>query len=629
MAGLIPKRVIDDIQFKNDIVELIESYLSLKRTGSTFKALCPFHKEKTPSFHVNPQRQIFHCFGCGAGGNVYQFVMQYEGVPFIMAVKILAQRAGIELEFEEGDGTPSSDKAALFDIHAQVTDLYHQAFQERETAEPARKHIEQRGISSDLIETFRIGYAPKRWDAILKWAVLKKYPLELVEQSGLIMKKADSSGDSERDYYDRFRNRIMFPISDEQGRIVGFSGRTMEENAKEAKYINSPDTPLFHKSKLLYALDKARRNIVESREALICEGQLDVICCHQAGFNTAIAAQGTAFTNDHIHILRRYADSACIMFDQDKAGRTAAIRTSKLFMTAGLAVRIATLPDGEDPDSFIRKNGAEAFAAIIKNASSAVSFQIQVLSKDENIKSEIGAMRIAKAVLATISHSPNSVQRASLTQESSQLLGIPTSALQDDLQQTMREASRRASAYSSYEEPEAEEIVPDMDGIHDEVNHQAPPPKWEENLCEHMAHITDFPELIPLIEHFLPLEMITNKACRMFTEATLESQQKGLSLQEILNKHDQEGDFQQFAAKMQMAPDRSRGTEFTRESAVKDLILDMWRNKLKQKRSDLDKKLSSDDNPAIQQERSQITYDLKSLRNWNDGQTVIEIHLDE
>ncbi|MCK5849702.1 MAG: DNA primase [Kiritimatiellae bacterium] len=621
MAGLIPKRVLDDIQFKTDIVELIGSYFALKRTGSTFKAVCPFHKEKTPSFHVNPQRQIFHCFGCGAGGNVFGFVMQHEGVPFIMAVKILAQRAGIVLEYEDGDGAASSDKAALYDLHTQVADLYHLAFMERETAEPARKHIEQRGISADIVETFRIGYAPKRWDAILKWAVRKKYSLKLVEQSGLIMKRADSSGDSERDYYDRFRNRIMFPISDEQGRIVGFSGRTLDDNAKEAKYINSPDTPLFHKSKLLYALDKARRNIVESREALICEGQLDVICCHQAGFNTAIAAQGTAFTSDHVHILRRYADSACIMFDQDKAGRTASIRTSRLFMTAGLAVRIATLPDGEDPDSFIRQNGPDAFAAIIKSAGSAVSFQVEVLSKDENIKSEIGAMRIAKAVLATISHSPNSVQRASLIQESSSLLGIPASALQDDLRHMMREAKRRASAYS-HEEPE-EEIM------HEEGDDHAAPPQWEEALCEHMAHILDFPELGPLVQHYLPLDMITNKACRMFTEASIESLKEGLALQEILNKHDQEGVFQRFFAKIQMAPDKIRGEEFSRESAVQDLILYMWRNMLKQNRSDLERKLSSEDNADIEQEIRQITYDLKSLKNWDDGQALIEIHISE
>ena len=387
MAGTISKRALEDIRFRTDIVELIGSYFDLKRSGSTFKALCPFHKEKTPSFHVNPQRQIYHCFGCGAGGDVFAFMMQQEGVPFMTAVKMLAQRAGIQLEIEEGSGE-TSHKTELYEIHRRVAELYHKALLERESAAGAREFLEKRKISSETIESFFIGYAPDRWDAVLKWAMRKKYSLEQVERSGIIMRKSGKEGGN-KGFYDRFRNRIMFPVFDEQGRIIGFSARTLEEKAAGAKYINSPETPLFAKSRILYALDKARRHIVDEREALVCEGQIDVIRCHQAGFETAVAAQGTAFTEDHVRILRRYADSVCIVFDRDKAGQNAAVKTASLCISAGLAVRVAMLPQGEDPDSFILSRGSDAFRKILENAGSAVEFQVKTLGEEQDLSTEI------------------------------------------------------------------------------------------------------------------------------------------------------------------------------------------------------------------------------------------------
>ncbi|MBN2302080.1 MAG: DNA primase, partial [Lentisphaerae bacterium] len=577
MARIIPKRTLEDIRFRNDIVEVIGSYITLKKAGSSFKACCPFHKEKTPSFHVNPQKQIYHCFGCGAGGDVFGFIMQQEGVDFTTAVKILAQKAGVELNLEEAE-SDGIDKAALYKLLGEVAQLYHNALLERKSAQNAREYLELRELSGETVKEFLIGYAPDRWDAVLTWAEKKKYKHNLVEASGLILKK-DNASSRGGEYYDRFRNRLMFPVFDEQSRVIGFSGRTLSDE-ESAKYVNSPETPVFHKSRVLYALDKARRHIVENREAIVCEGQIDVIRCHQAGFNTAVASQGTAFTEDHVHILRRYADSVCIVFDPDKAGQDAAIRTATLFMSDGLATRIATLPKGEDPDSFIRKKGADAFKAALDSAYTVIGFQINTLSERENIGTEIGAMRVAKAVLATISQSPNAVQRAKLIQETAERLNLPTTALQDDLRHMMRRQGNRRLELRS------ESAVPE----------QKQTPKEEIELCEHMAHIADCAELGTIVRSYLPLEMISDVHCRTFVEAALQSQEKGIDIQEALRNADTySSELEQLAAQVQMMPTKIRGEEFSHADAVKDLVLLMWRTKLTHERAELEKKTDERD----------------------------------
>jgi DNA primase len=611
MATVIPKRTLEDIRFRNDIADVIGSYFTIQRAGSAFKALCPFHKEKTPSFHVNPQRQIFHCFGCGAGGDVFKFVMQYEGVDFIGAVKILAQRANIPLELEDTEsGGP--DKSVLYRLHEEVSKLYHQALIERKSAAIAREYLEKRKLPGEIIEEFFLGYAPDRWDAVLKWAESNKYSFEQVETAGLILKRSGTPGNA-TEYYDRFRHRLMFPIRDEQGRVIGFSGRCLDDHDKTAKYVNSPDTPLFHKSRVLYALDKARRNIVESREAIICEGQIDVIRCHSAGFKTAVASQGTAFTEDHMRTLRRYADSVVLVFDSDKAGQDAAIRTAGTFMGAGLAVRVAALPQKEDPDSFIRENGPDAFRDVLARASSAVRFQIDVLSSRENARSEIGVMRIARAVLETVKHSPNAVQKAKLIQEAAERLGIPATALQDDLRFMTTRQSRDAEADT------VDESTPQKERLQ---------PKEEVELCEHLVHIMDFPQLAPLVRDYLPLSLVSDPLCRAVVKAALESAETGKDLQDVLRaQEDTDGELQSFAARVQMAPSKALGEDFGPTDAVKGQILHIWQKQLKQEREELEKKHDT----TTEKRRVQITttLDLFKNRKWTEEvAAVIKIEME-
>ena len=611
MAAIISKRTLEDIRVRNDIADVIGSYFTLQRAGSAYKALCPFHKEKTPSFNVNPPRQIFHCFGCGAGGDVFKFIMQYEGVDFIGAVKILAQRAGIQLELEDSPGG-GPDKSILYRLHEEVSKLYHRALLERKSAAVARDYLEKRQLPPQIVEDFFLGYAPDRWDAVRQWALDNHYGLDQVEAAGLILKKSGATGGA-TEYYDRFRHRLMFPIRDEQGRVIGFSGRSLDDNDKTAKYVNSPDTPLFHKSRVLYALDRARRHIVESREAIICEGQIDVISCHSAGFTTAVASQGTAFTEDHVRILRRYADSVALMFDADKAGQDAAIRTAGTFMAAGLAVRVAALPPGEDPDSFIRKNGADAFRDVLARATSAVRFQIDVLSSRENSRSEIGVMRIAKAVLETVSHSPNAVQKAKLVQEAAERLGVPASALQEDLRFLAQHARQPGGGTPSEPAPAK----------------GRPQPREEVELCEHAVHIVDFPDLGPLIRDYLPLSLISDPLCRAVIKAALESTEAGKDLQDVLREQeDPDGELQTFAARVQMAPSKVIEREFSRADAVRDQILYIWRKKLEREREELIKKQSATPDKQDDARRYQITHDLKLLKKWDEGAAVIKIELE-
>jgi len=615
MARIIPKQTLDDIRFRCDIADTIGSYLTLKRAGSGFKGLCPFHKEKTPSFHVNPQRQIFHCFGCGAGGDVFSFIMQHEGMDFTGAAQMLAARAGVVLELEDGDGD-GQDKNVLYKLNSLAAAFYHRTLQDGKSAVVARDYLKKRALSDETIGEFQLGYAPNQWDAVLKGAQKKKYKRDQIEAAGLILK---SSKPGSKDYYDRFRNRLMFPIWDEQGRVIGFSGRSLDDKDKTAKYVNSPETRLFKKSRVLYGLDKARKNIVDCREAIVCEGQIDVIRCHQSGFATAVASQGTAFTEEHARILQRYADSICLAFDSDKAGQDASIRAISTFLETGLAVRVVRLPENEDTDSYIRDKGPDAFKRLLEQADSAVGYLVSVLGARENMESEVGTMRITRVVLETIAHSPNAVQRAKLVQEAGQLLNLPPSALLDDLKRLMARQSRRDQWSKDRRQTTDDrgDVVPGQPGAKVPTEH----PKEEVALCEAAVRVADFPEIGSLIGQYLPLDMISDPVCRLIVESSLKAAQKGAAIEEVLRDREEfSGELQRFASQVFMAPTKVQGRETSHADAVKDIICFIWKRKFLEERNQL--------GPDDSERRAQLTYDLNALKNWEDGSAIIEIAME-
>jgi len=357
MPGLISPTTLEQIRAASDIVEVISGYLPLKRAGANFVALCPFHKEKTPSFNVNPHKQFFHCFGCHKGGDVFAFVREYENIGFMDAVRRLAERAHIPLEWEkDAAGQPVRHlKDTLLQIHEQITLRWQHALANDAAGQIAREYLAKRGVSEEAVKLFRLGCAPDKWDDTVNWAKSKGYDLALVEQAGLILRKEGTDH-----YYDRFRGRLIFPICDEQGRVIGFSGRVLSGDEKTAKYVNSPETPIFTKGKVIFGLDKSKRALLDSQRAIICEGQLDLIACFMAGVQNVVAPQGTALTADHTRILKRYVDEVVLCFDSDTAGQAAAVRSLDILLASGLAIRVATVPAPHDPDSFIKEHGGAA-----------------------------------------------------------------------------------------------------------------------------------------------------------------------------------------------------------------------------------------------------------------------------
>src|SRR5712692_5594606 len=327
----IPAESIEQIAAANDIVEVIGSYFPLKRAGASFKALCPFHQEKTPSFTVSPQRQTFHCFGCGVGGSVFRFVMDYEHIDFPSAVRKLAARVGIPVV--EGRGPTGAEdrqhetRRTLLQLHGEAAAWFHENLIKKEFAEPARKYLKERGITAEIAKRWQLGYAPEEWDAFGSWAREHGYNTRDLIASGLVKTRDDAAGMPGHTSYDRFRGRIMFPICNDVGEVIAFGGRVLEKDAETAKYLNSPETPLFRKGNILFGLHKTTRGLIEANCAIVCEGQLDLITLFEAGITNVVAPQGTAFTESQARILKRFVDEAVLCFDADEAGQKAAERS--------------------------------------------------------------------------------------------------------------------------------------------------------------------------------------------------------------------------------------------------------------------------------------------------------------
>jgi DNA primase len=425
----IPPQTIEQIAAANDIVDVIGSYFPLKRAGANFRALCPFHQEKTPSFHVSPQRQTFHCFGCGVGGSVFRFVMDYEHVDFPSAVRKLAARAGIPVVEErraEGEDRQLEARRMLLKLHRETAEWFQENLLKKEWAAAARDYLKERGIDRQVAKNWQLGFAPEAWDAFLKWALERGYSREQLIQSGLV-KPRDEERPQSSDVYDRFRGRIMFPICNDVGEVVAFSGRLLESDPQAAKYLNSPETPLFRKGRVLFGLHKTKRALIEANCALVCEGQLDLIALFEAGLNNVVAPQGTAFTPDQARLLKRYVDEVVLCFDADEAGQKAGERSLEALLENDLIVRVAEMPPGQDPDSLVRREGRQAFEQRVAAARDFFDHWIdhKVARLDLN---SIGAkMQAARELAVTLSHVHDAIMRGQVVNKVSARLGIPTS----------------------------------------------------------------------------------------------------------------------------------------------------------------------------------------------------------
>ena len=436
--GIVPRiseETIQRVAEASDIVEVIGSYFPLKRAGTSWRALCPFHREKTPSFHVNPQRQSYHCFGCGAGGTVFRFVMDYEHVDFPSAVRRLAQRAGVPVVEETGSARDDRGlllRRRLLALHAEAASWFHENLLKSPSAEVARTYLKSRQISGETAKSWLLGYAPESRNSLLDHLRSRQFSNEEIAQSGLALAKEEErespGGVSAGRLFARFRGRLMFPICNDYGEVIAFSGRVLDPAVKTAKYVNSPDTPLFSKGRVLYGLDKSKRALIEASTAIVCEGQIDVISAFEAGVRNVIAPQGTAFTSEQARLLRRFVESVILCFDSDQAGQKAIGRSLPALLECGLEVRVALLPEGEDPDSLIRSKGVDRLREIVKAAPSFFDYALEHLAQNGNLESPNGKLRAARKLGPYVAVMADTVLRESTARMICVRLGITEAA---------------------------------------------------------------------------------------------------------------------------------------------------------------------------------------------------------
>jgi len=432
--GTIPSETIEQIAAANDIAEVIGSYFPLKRAGANFKALCPFHQEKTPSFTVSPSRQTFHCFGCGVGGSVFRFVMDYEHVDFPSAVRKLAARCGITIVEKRGAADEERQyetRRTLLKLHAEAAEWFHENLVKREVGEPARKYLKQRGITAEIAKRWQLGYAPDEWDAFGSWARARGYDARDLITSGLVRTKDEADSDQNQisnlkpqTSYDRFRGRIMFPIHNDVGEVIAFSGRLLKDEEGAAKYLNSPETPLFRKGNVLFGLHKTKRALIEADCAIVCEGQIDLISLFEAGITNVVAPQGTAFTENQARILKRFVDEVVLCFDSDAAGAKAAERSLDALLQNDLIVRVVELPVGEDPDSLVRREGKEKFENRVASAQDFFDYWIEREMEAADVSSLGAKMQVARRLAETVSRVHDPLMRGEVVNRASARLGV-------------------------------------------------------------------------------------------------------------------------------------------------------------------------------------------------------------
>jgi DNA primase len=459
----ISPETIEEVRRAVDIVEVIDAVVPLKRAGAYYKALSPFNKEKTPSFMVSRERQSFKCYSSGHGGDVFKFIMLYDNVDFPTAVRQLAERAGVEIR-EDGrapDKKVKQRRDQLLSLHADILRHWQKVLLEEGEGEPGRHYLKQRDIPLQWVKEYGLGYAPALWDDSLRWGKPAGYDESLLEEAGLVVRN-----DRGR-IYDRFRDRLIFAIHDEQGQVIGFSARLLDPEVKAAKYVNSPETPLFTKSKVLFGFHRAKRAILEKDRVIVCEGQIDVLRCHSCGILNVVAPLGTSFTEEHARMIRRNTRNVVLCLDADRAGKRAAARAADLLTSessdldamvqSDLGVHVIPLPDGHDPDSLIVDQGAEAFRALAEQPQDYLDFLVTMAS-EENRDSLSGNRRAIEEVATFLAKVPNRAYREQLVARAALRLDVSTQAIEEEVQQHSRRRRAPGREEAGEVQVQAEEL---------------------------------------------------------------------------------------------------------------------------------------------------------------------------
>ena len=416
---------VEEIKKRVDIVDLIGSYIRLSKAGANFKAVCPFHNEKTPSFYVSPSREIFHCFGCNAGGDVFRFVSMIEGVEFPEALSILAGRAGVVLKRE--DPRISGERKRLLSL---IDDAAKYFESELAGNGPAKEYLRTRGLKEGTVRSFRLGFVPDGWENLFGHLSQKGYKPEEIAKAGLALQSSNPNSGTK--FYDRFRSRIMFPISDSSGRVVGFSGRIFNKETNEGKYINTPNTVLYDKSKILYLWDRAKNEARKENTCIVVEGQMDALMSHQAGITNTVATSGTAFGSAHLSIIKRLASKLLLAFDNDEAGETASRRAYELALDSGFEVHIIDVPEGKDPAETLAFDPG-LWSGAIKNAKPVIAFFLDNLEKKFGGDLHKIRTEARTAVLPYIARFSSEIEKAHWVQETAKILQLKEDPLWEEI----------------------------------------------------------------------------------------------------------------------------------------------------------------------------------------------------
>jgi len=440
--GLIPEDVIAQVIDRSDIVEVVSAYVPLKKAGRNFKANCPFHNEKSPSFVVNPDKQIFRCFGCGVGGNVVNFVMKHDHMEFPEAIRLLAEKVNVVIPESANAHSHDHRRLSILKLNKIACDFfYNNLFSDKSSAaQKAREYLKKRKLGLETAKTFQIGFALDQWDGLIKYLRKQDVNLRLIEEAGLIIPRDNREG-----YYDRFRNRIIFPIFDTRSQCRAFGARTMEVGDKVgAKYINSPETPVYTKGHYVYAFNLSKANISAEDSVIITEGYMDCIVPYQAGVKNIVASLGTALTPEQVRVLKRYTQNVLMLFDSDSAGESAIMRSLDMLAEEGLQVKIVRLPEGHDPDSYICDFGVVSFKEHVENALSLFDFKFNLLASRFDMHEVEGKEKISKSMLETINKFDSAVIQSGYVRKLAQKLDVPEQALLDEMKKADRVLSSRS-----------------------------------------------------------------------------------------------------------------------------------------------------------------------------------------
>ncbi|MFH1800923.1 MAG: DNA primase [Candidatus Omnitrophota bacterium] len=462
--------VVEQVGAANDIVEIISQYVPLKRAGRHLKACCPFHQEKTPSFMVQPEKQMFHCFGCGAGGDVFSFLMRYENMTFPEALKSLADRAHITLPERRSYKDDGGQKEKLYEVCQAAADIYHELLF-TEAGVPARAYLAERKITEEILREFKLGWAPMEWRALFDRMVVRKYPEALLKQAALVQQSPKGN------YYDTFRGRLMFPILNLQNKVIAFGGRLIadeegppgkQDEARPSsqggpKYLNSPETPIFSKRRELFGLNLAKKYINREWPTLVLvEGYMDFLALYQHGFKNAVATLGTALGEDHVRLMRRFVEEVIVVYDGDKAGEAASLRGLEVLLEGGMQVKLVSLPKGEDPDDFLNKRGNDAFAALLRNAKDFFDYKLQALLARYPRQDALGLSKISREMFETFLKVKNTVMLSEYFKRLARALQVDEHSLRTEFSRLNKKGSApQGRSQEALTTPEAVKPAPE------------------------------------------------------------------------------------------------------------------------------------------------------------------------